>query len=411
MNIAPTARSTVSVGIITAPVIIVCLRGRWLCDGRPAPAGKDIETGRPCAFTPLDENATFTLRRVMIGKQFHWQRRQDQEFRGELKIIREGDALTAVNIIGIEEYLKSVVSSEMSANAPLEFLKASAVISRSWLIRQIMGKEEKTPPHFINTPHTIIRWADHHSHTLYDVCADDHCQRYQGISRITNPNAVRAVEETAGQVLIYGGGVCDCRFSKCCGGKTEEFATCWQDVDVPYLRSVADTDPKDGSVLCDTHDPQILDMILNSYDRPTTDFYRWQLSYSQSGLAALVEQTLHCNLGKILELIPVKRGPSGRISLLEIRGSNRTLRIGKELLIRKALSRTHLPSSAFDVEPVGASSDCAPERFIITGKGWGHGVGMCQIGAAVMGVRGYDYREILQHYYPDTTISALNYSA
>lgn len=410
MNAAPTAPSTVSVGILTAPTITVRLRGRWLWDGEPAPAGTELKIGRPCAFAPLDEDCTFTLRRVMIGKQFHWQRRQDQRFRGALKIIREGDALTAVNIIGIEEYLKSVVSSEMNAKAPLEFLKASAVISRSWLVRQLNGKEEEVCSYPIETPDTIIRWQDHHSHTLYDVCADDHCQRYQGIGRITNPNAVRAVEETAGQVLTYDGGVCDCRFSKCCGGRTEEFSTCWHDLVVPYLRSVPDIDPKDGSVLCDTHDPEILDMILNSYDRPTTDFYRWQLSYSQSELANLVEQTLHCNLGNILELIPIKRGPSGRISLLEIRGTNRTIRIGKELLIRQTLSKTHLPSSAFDVEPVYVSSDSFPTRFIITGRGWGHGVGMCQIGAAVMGVRGYDYQEILRHYYPDTVLSTLNYS-
>lgn len=408
MNTTTGVPSTVSVGILTSPTINVRLNGRWRCDDEPVHYEKDIEIDSPCAFYPLDEAATFTLRRVMIGKQFHWQRRQDQRFRGELKIIREGDALTAVNIIGIEEYLKSVVSSEMSAKAPLEFLKASAVISRSWLIRQIIGKEYPVSQP-IETPDTIIRWEDHHSHTLYDVCADDHCQRYQGITRITNQNAVRAVEETAGQVLTYDGGVCDCRFSKCCGGRTEEFSTCWQDVNVPYLRSMPDTDPKDGSILCDTHDPQILDMILNTYDRSTTDFYRWKLSYSQSELADLVEQTLHRNLGNILGIAPVRRGPGGRISLLEIRGSNRTLRIGKELLIRKAFSKTHLPSSAFDVEPVYVSSDCSPARFIITGKGWGHGVGMCQIGAAVMGVRGYDYQEILQHYYPNTILSSLNY--
>lgn len=458
--------STVRVGILTAPTITVCLHGRWVCDGNPCAPEEDIVISRPCELTPSANDCTFTLRRVVIGKQYHWQQLQDQTFRGSLKIIRDGEALTAVNIIGIEEYLKSVVSSEMSAEASIEFLKASAVISRSWLVRQIMGNQAhrqasaqtpakiaQTQPQSLQlqsqlpppeTPDTIIRWEDHTAHTLYDVCADDHCQRYQGITAITNEKAVKAVCDTEGQVLTYDGEVCDCRFSKCCGGHTEEFATCWQDEDVPYLHSIADTDPRDGSILCDTKDEAVLKQVMKDYDLLTTDFFRWERRYSQTEISSLIEKKLHRGLGHILQLIPLRRGPSGRISMLEIQGTNGTIKIGKELLIRETLSESHLLSSAFEVETLNSnalehSTDIAatqapeslkpnadiavtqdsataqmadartiPAGFILKGRGWGHGVGMCQIGAAVMGSRGYDYKTILQHYYPNTVLAFSN---
>ena len=376
MNKLPT---TLSVGIMTAPQIDVS----YNADG------------------------TFTLHGVTIGKDYHWERQEDQTFMGELKIIREPDGqMTAVNIISIEDYLVSVISSEMSASASLEFLKAAAVISRSWVMRQILNKEKLTanadvPPASPETDkgEVLITWQDHEDHTLYDVCADDHCQRYQGISRATNPNVQRAVWDTRGEVLSYNDEVCDCRFSKCCGGVTEEFSTCWQDIDMPYLQSFEDRDPKDGTILCDTHDTAILSQVLNNYDQETTDFFRWTVSYTQEQLSDLLSRKLDHNFGQILELKPLKRGKSGRIYELQIIGTKASMIIGKELTIRSALSESHLYSSAFEVEK---SDDCS--RFTLHGCGWGHGVGLCQIGAAVMGAKGYTYREILAHYYPNTTI-------
>ena len=376
MNKLPT---TLSVGIMTAPQIDVS----YNADG------------------------TFTLHGVTIGKDYHWERQEDQTFMGELKIIREPDGqMTAVNIISIEDYLVSVISSEMSASASLEFLKAAAVISRSWVMRQILNKEKlianaDVPPASPETDkgEVLITWQDHEDHTLYDVCADDHCQRYQGISRATNPNVQQAVWDTRGEVLSYNDEVCDCRFSKCCGGVTEEFSTCWQDIEMPYLQSFEDRDPKDGTVLCNTHDTAILSQVLNNYDQETTDFYRWTVSYTQEQLSDLLSRKLDHNFGQILELKPLKRGKSGRIYELQIIGTKASMIIGKELTIRSALSESHLYSSAFEVEK---SDDCS--RFTLHGCGWGHGVGLCQIGAAVMGSKGYTYREILAHYYPNTTI-------
>ena len=375
MNKLPT---TLSVGIMTAPQIDVS----YNADG------------------------TFTLHGVTIGKDYHWERQEDQTFTGKLSIISEGNLLTAVNILPIEDYLVSVISSEMSASASLEFLKAAAVISRSWVVRQILNKEKQTDSADVTptSPETgkgevLITWQDHEDHTLYDVCADDHCQRYQGISRATNPNVQQAVWDTRGEVLSYNDEVCDCRFSKCCGGVTEEFSTCWQDIEMPYLQSFEDRDPKDGTVLCNTHDTAILSQVLNNYDQETTDFFRWTVSYTQEQLSDLLSRKLDHNFGQILELKPLKRGKSGRIYELQIIGTKASMIIGKELTIRSALSETHLYSSAFEVEK---SDDCS--RFTLHGRGWGHGVGLCQIGAAVMGAKGYTYREILAHYYPNTVI-------
>ena len=314
----------------------------------------------------------------------------------------------AVNIISIEDYLVSVISSEMSPNASLEFLKAAAVISRSWVVGKIIDRS-KTATRMTTTPPparkeqgteelepSLITWQDHEDHTLYDVCADDHCQRYQGVTKATNPNAKRAVEETRGEVLTYQGEVCDCRFSKCCGGRMEEFSTCWQDKDMPYLQALEDRDPKDGTILCDTSDPAILSQVLNDYDQETADFYRWTVTYTQEQLSDLLSRKLDHNFGQIVELKPLKRGKSGRICELQIVGTKASLTIGKELTIRSALSESHLYSSAFDVEMSYSPT--------LKGKGWGHGVGLCQIGAAVMGAKGYTYREILAHYYPNTVI-------
>ncbi len=382
--------ATLSVGIMTAPQI-------------------DVTN---------NADGTFTLHGVTIGKDYHWERKEDQTFMGKLKIIREPDGqMTAVNIISIEDYLVSVISSEMSPNASLEFLKAAAVISRSWVTGKITGRS-KTATRMTTAPPparkeqgteqlepSLITWQDHEDHTLYDVCADDHCQRYQGVTKATNPNAKRAVEETRGEVLTYQGEVCDCRFSKCCGGRMEEFSTCWQDKDMPYLQALEDRDPKDGTILCDTSDPAILSQVLNDYDQETADFYRWTVTYTQEQLSDLLSRKLDHNFGQIVELKPLKRGKSGRICELQIVGTKASLTIGKELTIRSALSESHLYSSAFEVEvSYSPTLKDIPTTFTLHGKGWGHGVGLCQIGAAVMGAKGYTYREILAHYYPDTVI-------
>ena len=384
---------------MSAPAITVTLHGKWRSNDGVIDDSR-IVVSKPDEFAPLSPDCAFTLHGVTIGKSYHWERKEDQTFTGKLAVIREGEQLTAVNILPIEDYLISVISSEMSATASLEFLKAAAVISRSWVKRQILNKDLKDLKNrrdFKDTKDTIITWQDHEDHTLYDVCADDHCQRYQGITKASNPNVRRAVEETSGEVLTYEGEICDCRFSKCCGGRMEEFATCWQDKDVPYLQALEDRDPKDGTILCDTHDKGILAQVLNDYDQETVDFYRWTVTYTQAELSELLRRKLGRDFGQVLELRPLKRGKSGRICQLLIRGTKASLTIGKELTIRSALSESHLYSSAFEVETVG-------DTFTLHGKGWGHGVGLCQIGAAVMGSRGYDYREILAHYYPNTTI-------
>lgn len=423
---------------MSAPAITVTLHGKWRGSDGSAINDRQIVVNEPAEFAPLGPDSTFTLHDVTIGKSYHWERKEDQTFIGKLTIIREDNQLTAVNILPIEDYLVSVISSEMSATASLEFLKASAVISRSWVMGKVRRKPSTLHSHSVSLPSGVpfgeigmdasrseglgvgpvdllITWQDHEDHTLYDVCADDHCQRYQGITKASNPNVRRAVEETRGEVLTYDGQVCDCRFSKCCGGRMEEFATCWQDKDVPYLQALEDRDPKDGTILCDTHDKAILAQVLNDYDQETVDFYRWTVTYTQDELSDLLRRKLGRDFGQILELRPLKRGKSGRIYQLLIRGTKDSLTIGKELTIRSALSESHLYSSAFEVSLSYApaikgtpsilkwESSC-PVSFTLHGKGWGHGVGLCQIGAAVMGSKGYNYREILAHYYPETRI-------
>lgn len=311
-------------------------------------------------------DGTFTVRDVVIGKQFHWQQKQDQTFRGTYELIPHDNLVTLVNTLPVELYLESVVSSEMNPEAPLEFLKAHAVIARSWLLAQIKYGLA--------------------GHTLFDVCADDHCQRYQGIGRV-NGNALRAVRETAGQVLTYDGDICDCRYSKCCGGRMEIFSTCWEeDRPHPYLK--ANPDP-----YCAEATPAILRRILNTFDQPTTDFYNWTVEYTADELSSLVRTKTGVDFGVITDLIPLHRGPSGRIDLLKIVGTKVSQEMGPELAIRRALSPSHLYSSAFTVEK-------HPSFFRLMGRGWGHGVGLCQIGAAVMATQGHGFREILSHYYP-----------
>ncbi len=386
---------------------------------------------------PEDAHAFFELKDVTIGINFHWERKEVQKFKGELKIIVEGEQLTAINVVSIEEYLASVISSEMSATASLELLKAHAVISRSWLLDKIKKRNEKllikneeikralqkdnaVNPQFPISNSQFIKWYDHETHKNFDVCADDHCQRYQGITRASTPQAIEAVSATQGEVLMYKGTICDARFSKCCGGAFEEFQNCWENVKHPYL--IRQRDSKTEKQLpdltieteadkwirtspvafCNTQDQKILSQVLNNYDQETVDFYRWKVSYSQQELSELIHQRSEIDFGQIIDLIPVERGTSGRLVRLKIVGTLRTLIIGKELEIRRILSTSHLYSSAFVVDK--EYEDELPSRFILTGAGWGHGVGLCQIGAAVMGEQGYKYEEILAHYYPGSTL-------
>ena len=386
------------------------------------------------SFTPQqDTSSFFELQDVTIGINFHWERKEVQRFKGELKIIVEDDRLTVINIIPIEDYLTSVISSEMSATASLELLKAHAVISRSWLLNKlkVANGKLKVIMHPDNTanfelstlPSQLIKWYDHEAHKNFDVCADDHCQRYQGITRTSTPQAIEAVFATRGEVLMYEGEICDARFSKCCGGAFEEFQNCWENVKHPYLIGQRDSKTEtrlpdltkeveadkwirtSPAAFCNTHNKQVLSQVLNNYDQETTDFYRWRVCYSQQELSELIHKRSGIEFGKIIDLIPVERGTSGRLVRLKIVGTLRTLIIGKELEIRRTLSSSHLYSSAFVVDKEYKEDEKEiPSRFILTGSGWGHGVGLCQIGAAVMGEQGYKYKEILSHYYPGSAI-------
>jgi len=409
--------SSVTVGLLSAQSIRFTLKGNFTAKGTTLSGPQEVSLSegglmwnnqvyRRLAFVPEEEKAHFTLEDITIGKDFHWERNEAQTFRGTLRLVVEEGKILCINELPIEQYLCSVISSEMNPNCSMEFLKASAVISRSWLYAQIRKRQERAKgTHgfftFTKTDSEFIRWRDREDHTSFDVCADDHCQRYQGITRQTNPKVEAAVKATEGQVLTYDGAVCDARFSKCCGGHTETFESCWEDEHHPYLESVEDP-------YCNTSDPKIIQQVLNDYDQETTDFYRWTVTLTQEQAKRYISNHLKMDdLGDILDLVPVERGPGERIIKLKIVGSKRTFTIGKELEIRCALSDTHLKSAAFTIEREDIDSQGVPKRFILHGKGWGHGVGLCQIGAAVMGEQGYSYEQILQFYYRGAEIKTL----
>ena len=375
-------------------------------------------------FVPVNEQtASFELFNVTIGVQFHWERKEDQLFKGALQILKDGDKLHAINILPLEDYLISVISSEMSATSSLELLKAHAIISRSWLIAQVvkekeLGQSGQKYQTIFETDEEYIRWYDREDHILFDVCADDHCQRYQGITRQTSDLVEKAVNETAGQVLIYDGQVCDARFSKSCGGVTETFEKVWEPVVHPYLQTIHDSASGDNglefrlteeaaaekwirsspSAFCNTMDHKVLSQVLNDYDQETIDFYRWKVIYSQSEISGLIARKTGVDFGEIIDLIPKERGHSGRIIKLEIVGTKKRRIVGKELEIRKILSTSHLYSSAFVIDKYEVK-DLIPGKFVLTGAGWGHGAGLCQIGAAMMGESGYTHEAILKHYF------------
>lgn len=429
----------INVGIVTGKEISFTLNGKYLTqegevvtgqlkasatgNGKISLGTKKIES---IELTPENYNCSFTLHNVTIGISYHWERQEEQTFTGKLKLITDGENVIAINILPVEDYLVSVISSEMSATSSLEFLKSHAVISRSWLLAQIENRDRKNihkslQQNFTTDENCIIRWYDREDHKLFDVCADDHCQRYQGITKASNPSVAKAVKETEGMVLMYGDEICDARFSKCCGGISETFDTCWEDKDYPYLQPVIDdSENKDipdlsieenaekwiratPAAFCNTHDEKVLKQILNNYDQETTDFYRWKVKYSQKEISELIHRKTGIEFGDIKDLIPMQRGKSGRISRLKIVGTLRTVTIGKELEIRRALSESHLFSSAFVVDKTEVAGS-VPSEFTITGAGWGHGVGLCQIGAAMMGEKGYFYDKILLHYYRNAEI-------
>jgi SpoIID/LytB domain protein len=383
---------------------------------------KKLESASPVMLVPVfGYDSSFTLHDVTIGLNFHWQCQEDQVFRGNLKLIVEDGKVTAVNVLSIEDYLTSVISSEMSATSSPEFLKAHAVISRSWLLAQIeksrrSGETSGKYNSNVRSDSEIVRWYDREDHKNYDVCADDHCQRYQGITRASTPIVEQVIKDTYGKVLTYDRSICDTRYYKCCGGITELFENVWEPVSHPYLQRVIDNHvPPEGynidisseanakkwisgnpEAFCNTSDKKILSQVLNVYDQETNDFFRWEIAYTQKELSDLVKTRTGIDFGTVTDLIPLERGVSGRIKRLRIEGSRKSMIIGKELEIRKSLSTSHLYSSCFFVEK---TNDTKEITFILHGAGWGHGVGLCQIGAAVMGAKGYSYKDILMHYF------------
>jgi len=378
-------------------------------------------------------NDRFELKDVVIGVGFHWERKENQRFLGDLKFIcteSDGDgskAITAINIISLEDYLKSVISSEMSSTSSEELLKSHAIISRSWLLSQILNnlsnnKKKSDYKSSTVTPTEIIRWYDREDHDHFDVCADDHCQRYQGITRQNTELVERVVNETIGKVVSYRGSICDTRYSKCCGGIMEAFENVWEPLIHPYLQGKPDnysghpfpnlSEEEEAEkwiksspdAFCNTQDEVVLKQVLNDYDQETVDFYRWSITYTQSEISDLINKRLGIDFGNIIDLIPIERGVSGRIKRLKIIGTEKVMIIGKELEIRRTLSNSHLYSSAFTVDTFDEDDEGIPHKFLLTGAGWGHGVGLCQIGAAMMAEKGYKYDEILKHYFPDTDI-------
>ena len=430
----------VSVGIVTANEIVFSLHQPYNANGTTVSGKQSVsyENGaiiwngkryKELVFQPQEAGASFSLEDVTIGVNFHWERKETQTFLGILRFAIEGTAMWAINELPVERYLESVISSEMSATSSLRLLEAHAVISRSWLLAQIenrrSAKTEQTSLYScITGKDKMIKWYDRQDHTLFDVCADDHCQRYQGITKETSPHVAVAIQHTCGQVLMSEGKICDARFSKCCGGAMEEFQYCWEDSPKPYLKAIGDTPEKtipDLTVeanaeewirtspdsFCNTTDKNILLQVLNDYDQETTDFYRWRVDYTQEEISQLINSKLNIDFGQIMDLIPIERGKSARLCQLKIVGTKQTLTIGKELEIRRALSPSHLYSSAFVVDKEDVNTEGIPALFHIIGCGWGHGVGLCQIGAAVMGEKGYNYDQILAHYYPGADLKEL----
>ena len=442
MNTTNDQQVEVSVGIVSAERVHFILNAPYNAKGKVVSGEQTVELSegailwngdsyREITFSPQDSESSFSLDDVVIGINFHWERKETQTFLGTLRFVVEEGKICAINQLPVEWYLESVISSEMSATSSMELLKSHAVISRSWLLAQMEKRKNVAKEgnngffSFVKTDTELIRWYDREDHTIFDVCADDHCQRYQGITKETSPHVKEAVAATRGMILSYDGEICDARFYKSCGGVLEEFQYCWENTKKPYLIALRDSENENDfpdltieanadkwirespASYCNTNDKSILTQVLNDYDQETSDFYRWKVNYSQQELRTLIEDKTKMSFGDILDLVPLERGKSGRIWRLKIVGSKASFTIGKELEIRRVLSASHLYSSAFVVDKYDTDAQGVPQRFELIGAGWGHGVGLCQIGAAVMGAKGYKYDEILLHYYRGAEIKKI----
>jgi SpoIID/LytB domain protein len=442
MNTTNDQQVEVSVGIVSAERVHFILNAPYNAKGKVVSGEQTVELSegailwngdsyREITFSPQDSESSFSLDDVVIGINFHWERKETQTFLGTLRFVVEEGKICAINQLPVEWYLESVISSEMSATSSMELLKSHAVISRSWLLAQMEKRKNVAKEgnngffSFVKTDTELIRWYDREDHTIFDVCADDHCQRYQGITKETSPHVKEAVAATRGMILSYDGEICDARFYKSCGGVLEEFQYCWENIKKPYLIALRDSENENDfpdltieanadkwirespASYCNTNDKSILTQVLNDYDQETSDFYRWKVNYSQQELRTLIEDKTKMSFGDILDLVPLERGKSGRIWRLKIVGSKASFTIGKELEIRRVLSASHLYSSAFVVDKYDTDAQSVPQRFELIGAGWGHGVGLCQIGAAVMGAKGYKYDEILLHYYRGAEIKKI----
>ncbi len=435
----------INIGIISGKEINFVLHGKFLIENsdriysgifKAKRDGENIiitqnkiflDVKNDIVFYPSNfDEESFVLKNVIIGQNFHWEQKEKESFSGSLRLKSDGNNIHAINTLPLENYLTSVISSEMNPDASIEFLKAHAVISRSWLLAQLKSKQAKNLSPQIETENEIIKWYDRTEHTLFDVCADDHCQRYQGISKVHNNAAIEAVHKTRGIVLEYNNEICDARFSKCCGGITESFENVWADTNIPYLTSKPDYKfaPDNYNTnfdveqnarrwimrtpisFCNCDNDEVLSHVLTASDIQTKDFYRWKVEYSQEEISKIIFDKTKIDFGFILDLIPVKRGKSSRIIKLKIIGSKRSITIGKELEIRRVLSKHHLYSSAFVVDKE-CDENKVPIKFTLYGAGWGHGVGLCQIGAAVMGEKGYAFDEILSHYFSNTRLKKI----
>lgn len=442
MNTTNDQQVEVSVGIVSAERVHFILNAPYNAKGKVVSGEQTVELSegailwngdsyREITFSPQDSESSFSLDDVVIGINFHWERKETQTFLGTLRFVVEEGKICAINQLPVEWYLESVISSEMSATSSMELLKSHAVISRSWLLAQMEKRKNVAKEgnngffSFVKTDTELIRWYDREDHTIFDVCADDHCQRYQGITKETSPHVKEAVAATRGMILSYDGEICDARFYKSCGGVLEEFQYCWENIKKPYLIALRDSENENDfpdltieanadkwirespASYCNTNDKSILTQVLNDYDQETSDFYRWKVNYSQQELRTLIEDKTKMSFGDILDLVPLERGKSGRIWRLKIVGSKASFTIGKELEIRRVLSASHLYSSAFVVDKYDTDAQGVPQCFELIGAGWGHGVGLCQIGAAVMGAKGYKYDEILLHYYRGAEIKKI----
>ena len=441
---------TVSVGIFTEEKVVFELYGDYKTSGiKQTFSGRfnaEVKEGRiickkgeekieisdEIIFKPLDENTdSFVIKDVIIGVKFHWERKEKQRFQGSLKLKRIDNKIVVINIIPVEKYLISVISSEMSSKSSIQLLKSHAIVSRSWILAQLekrnsdQKQNESSKSHF-ESETEMIKWYDRKDHILFDVCADDHCQRYHGVTKIFSNTALNAIEETRGIILIYNDTICDTRYSKSCGGVTESFQNVWESKNYKYLSSIVDyryypenynlnfSDETiarkwikgNPSGYCNTSDERILSQVLLDFDQETKDFYRWKVEYSQKELSDIIKTKSNIDFGEIIDLVPVKRGDSSRLIKLKIIGTKKTLIIGKELEIRRILSQSHLYSSAIIIDKYDIKNNI-PQKFIISGAGWGHGVGFCQIGAAVMASIGHQFDEIVLHYFKDAKLKKI----